>query len=1500
MCSERHGSPEPLVRLADVLAKASGGSRPTPLELAELLWLARHMEPTAESPASAPTSSEDAGGLEATDRTPPPQPQDPQERQETPEPQSPEEPKGTEGPKEDPAPPPSGSPRAPLHLPTREGASGAPAQPHLSLLAPAPPMLHRPLALQRSLRPLKRRTPAPVGLELDERATADRIARLGAAPEWWLPVMRPAQERWLRLNLVYDAGPTMPVWRPLIRELHTVLAQSGVFRTVTLHRAEPDGTVRGLGAYAPADGRTVTLLISDCMGPQWRQGPAGTLWYGTLRRWAHRMSVAVVQPLPEHLWRDTALPAAPGRLSAPHPAAPTAALTFTPYDDTVPPETDGTVSLPVLEPGPDWLANWAALVAAPGGTELPASAARLSRPLPTDTDDRTDVAGLSAEDLVLRFRATASPEAFRLAGHLALGRPALSVMRLVHAALEPHPRPRHLAEVILSGMLTSVAGPPGSYEFRTGVRDLLLRGLPRTARDRTTELLARVGELIDTRAGRAPGEFRASTPAPSGERTGVDGEAFATVSAESVRRLSEGRLFAERYRLLSRLVGLDTHWLAEDTQQGGEMVVVRRYPRPPQWLRVGFMDRAQRLGRVRHPGIAAVRDYGVEGEAPYLIREFADGRSLHQRLKTAPHGLPTAELLALVPPLFEAVDALHTQAGRIGGLDASSIIITPRGPVLSHLDVMNLGRGSHAEDLRTLGHLVHAMHRGRDGSDQQQLPLPLQGLSPSEQLGEELDTAVAELISDEPDVQRRGADRLRGLPPHRQRTLTFSLLGPLRVTRNGYALPIDHPDEQAILCMLLLREGRPATRDELVAGLWDRSAPLSARDLFDTYVTRLRHTLGPDVLTVEGGYVLRLDAVSGPDDIDVVRFRRMATEAVDAYAAGELGRALDLNRSAVELWRGDPLGGVPGPAAERARAGLRRLHARLLERLRSTAAGITFKTTDLATRPEARITLEYAVHQILSRGDLTPRQYEVRVRRNGYVVHTEPDAHLLPVLVAVLRHLPEILVQLTDPPHLHVTFWPASLFPPAVRTLHDRTPAGLLVVVPPTLYKQFAASSAALGPQRFRPLYPDASDTEPIAWHCSLPLSTFTPVPEEDRDLVRGPFITHDLHQLGIPVPGRTAVVHTQPDGPLTLLNPVRPYGDRPPRPTTYYEVDLTTQQAFHRVSLPSSGKGAFAATVELSWHVDDPVTFVRGESGRISERLLDHLLEAAPRITRRHPLRRAGAAQRAVNGRLGEWTVPGLSVTCAVQLAPEGAPQSAPQRSAASPRRLPDVLAEAETVLLGFDGPLTRLYSARTAREAALDLLSVVAEHRSPEDALAGHPLPTVSDTGREVFVHPLDVLRAFAHDRLGPLLRDRLDRLELRALPDAPMTHNSKALVRALHDSGRGVHVATDVCEQAVHRYLEPYRLPLAGVHARSEDLSLLMPHPDCLLRALHSPATPASTGVVIGSTVAELTAAQQVGLRFIGLARNATTDQRLREAGCHLTVPSLAPVLEAARSL
>ncbi|MFE0451496.1 SAV_2336 N-terminal domain-related protein [Streptomyces sp. NPDC058914] len=1527
-------------RLAALLT-AAGQNPPTPLELAEALWLARQLDRGGEDGRQRDAESTAASASPAGPGPAPDPPSAPAARTHHGDGRVALPPATERAPLVAPA------DRVPLRLPAPARPSPSPPREEQgppgggsSLLAPAPPMLPRPLALQRALRPLKRTVPSARARLLDERATADRIARLGAHPDVWLPVLRPAHDRWLRLNLVHDTGPTMPVWRPLVRELHTVLAQSGVFRTVTLHPAGPDGRARHVPD--PADGRTVTLVVSDCMGPQWRPGPAGDRWYGTLRHWAARMPLAVVQPLPEHLWPTTALPAEPGVLSSPSAAAPLSALTFSPYDPDAARPHPAAVPLPVLEPGAPWLAHWATLVAAPGGGRTPGAAAWLPpRPgAPAAADAAPDPASLTARDLVLRFRATASPEAFRLAGHLALAVPSVPVMRLVQRAVDRDPRPQHLAEVILSGMLTAVPGPPGSYAFRPGVRDLLLRTLPRTARGRTRELLERVGGLIDERAGLAAGEFRALTD--RGDGTG-GGETFATVSAETVRRLGASDEDAVRqpvdeagagtvggrYRLLGRRGPGRRMWQAVDTRTE-EPVVVHLYPDQPA-PHERFLREARALSEVDDPHVVRVRDFGVEGETPYLVAEFVDGVTLTELLEGSGPGVSFPVFARLVSEGTAGLNALHRR-GLVRGQDGrEGLLLRPDGSVV-------LGRFALGEESR----------RWNTASDTAAFQRLVGRLAPHVPAPPRFRTLLTRIA--EGAMPPSAPARLAGAGD--TEPLGIRMFGPLRVSSARALLADPSPEAQALLCMLVLHSGRRMTYDQLAGGLWEQppAAPESAHRV-DALATELRRILGPGTLAATSdGYALH----AADAHVDLFHCEDVLA---DRSSDGDPEGRRALLEDALGMLRGTPLDGVPGPAARRTRARLRslrialrtalaelelglgefdsvesaleallqedpdndevhRLRARTRAARRDTAPSprprprpaLLFQAdTGLSTRPEARISLEYAVHQVLARGDLTPQQYEVRVRPDGYHVTIDPDAYLLPVLAALLRWLPGPLADLANAPRLRVAFQeggrqddePLEPFESVTGVT-----APVLVLVTPALYEVFADSSAASGPHRFHPVHDIAPDLPPVAWYCLLPAQR---AEDEERDLVRGPFITRDLGALGIPSPGRTAVVHTRSDGPLTLLDPARPHGGRPPRPTTYYEVDLTPHRATHRVSLPSSGKGDFTGTVEMSWWVTDPVAFVHGQTVDVSGRLLAHLLESAPRITRRHSVRRSVGAQRAVNTQLGGWPVPGLAVRCEVRLGPEWAPPPEPRRAApvarpvgeAPAQRTPAaLLADAETVLLGFDGPLVRLFTATTARRAALELLALAAEYRDPEDALTGRPLAVAS--ARESVVHPLDVLRVFARDPVGPVLRNRLDTLETGAVPNAPATHRAVALVHALHASGRRVAVVTDACEEAVHRYMAAYGLPPTGIHGRGPDLSLLTPDPDCLVRALRSGGAPASTGVLVTSSVAELTAARQIGLRVVGLARNPTVEQELRGAGCEVTVPSLAPVLEAARVL
>ncbi|MEU8847450.1 SAV_2336 N-terminal domain-related protein [Streptomyces sp. NPDC048564] len=1539
-----------VAQLAAVLAAvthadASPESGPTSRELAELLWFASQSalrEDGDPGREAAPTSPAHHPEPTETPRTPTAVPPHP-------DPPSPGHPRS-------PAPPPDD--RIPLHLP--EPRHPDPRRPRggTPLLAPAPPMLPHPLALQRALRPLKRKVPAPRARLLDEHATADRIARLGAHPDVWLPVLRPAPDRWLRLNLVHDTGPTMPVWRPLVRELHTVLAQSGIFRTVTVHRAGPDGRTPHVPTLA--DGRTVTLIVSDCMGPQWRPGPAGDRWYRTLRRWASRMPLAVVQPLPEHLWHTTALPAAPGLLTTPASAAPSTALTFTPYD---PHEAyDRAVPLPVLEPAPAWLANWAALIAAPGGGHAPGALAWLPPAPVPPAEPAPDIASLPAQDLVLRFRATASPEAFRIAGHLALADPSLPVMRLVQRALDRSPRPQHLAEIILSGMLTATGGPPGSYAFRPGVRELLLRSLPRTARTRTREFLARVGGLIDERAGVAAGEFRAEVRRGRGaEGDGGSGPAFATVRAETVRRLGEGAtagLFAGRYRLLGQRGPSRRMWAAHDTWTDVP-VVVHRYP-PQEAPQERFLREARALAELRHPNVVRVVDFGVEGGEPYLVAEFVDGVTLAELQLGSGPGVSFRVFAQLVADVVAALEALH-ERGLVRGQEGwDGLLLRPDGSVV--LSRFALGEQAETQDERSDFLLFGSLLR--DLASHGQASLRFQRMVAELARGKDAVDAVRRLPSSTAFAWATGemeADRLR-----------ITMLGPLNIRRAGRFLTLPSPEAQALLCMLLFQHGRRVGLDKLTEGLWEQPPPATeAVRRFRGMASGLRQCLGPGTLAeLPDGYALHLPG----DYIDVQHVEELIADRTDDMV---LDAQRSLIQDALSLFYGDPLLGIPGPAAKAARTRLRslrlslyatraeidlelglfgqvaadlttlvrdhpnredfrRLHIVALkgtgriaeaieayesyEEYRERQYGepvepalrelyhelrtaprptIVLEAEGLSAHPEAHRALGRATDRMLS-AVLPQEQYEVLARDNGYVVLTEPDTAVLPIVSAALLQLPVALAELADPPRFRVTFWHTpwiagadeSAVPGDVRAALESVAADVTVVVSPELRAGLSSTSA------FLPLHRSTTGSPPIAWYCPLSLRT-AEREAAPRDLVRGPFNAPDLALLSSD-PGRMAIVHTQPDGPLTVLDPARPWGVRSPRNVTYYEVDLTTHRASHQVALPSSG-GTFAASVEISWHVASPVAFVLGDVTHVANDLLDHFLREASRITRRYPLRRAGAAQQAVEtGLHRSWPVPGLSATCSVRLAAEEPPTPAtPPRPFGTSPPLIDLLLPAEYVLLGFEGPLARPFSTQAARSAALDLLSLVVDHRDPEDALAGRPLMGDS-TGpvplQEEFVHPLDVLRAFADSSFATLLRDRLDALELRAVSSARPSPQAADLVRGLHNSGRRVAVVTDFCEQAVQRHVDVRSVPLTAAFGRGRHL---MPHPECLRLALNHFGRTAR-GLVISSTAAEVTAARQLDLPVIGYADSPAAERRLRKAGCDVIVDSLRPILDAARSL
>ena len=523
-------------------ALAAVGVMPTPRELAEILWLAHFLG--RSDPKSKRGQAEASSG---------PQRASPEDTEGPPDMNQPSD-----------APPVEHVPKVPpssrrsvdnrknrsafeLHL--RAGSTeddfGA-----ASLLVPAAPALGKRLALQRALRPLKRTVPSQHNFMIDENATADSIAEYPIGQRVWVPVIRPARDRWLDLTLVIDVGYSMTVWAQLADELRNTLVESAIFRNVTtwyMASDFPDRVTLDPGrlsrkkqdrppeALLRPDGRHVIVVLSDCSGSAWHSGAAGHV----LRNWGRHGPVAIFQPLPERLWSRTAAPTTVGRALAATAAAPNSELDFAPLDG-LPGLAAGAIAVPVLEIAPDWVRRWAAMIATGGTLDSVAVAYLTGEPQEHFADV---LPAPTPRQRVLDFRAAASPQAFRLAQCLATTTPALQVMQLVQHAVLEQSVPTHVAEVILSGLLHAANGPPGHYEFVEGVREVLLNTVGRSDAAATVNVIAKISARIERDAGLAARTFAALVGDDKYGSSRIDSESrpFALINPEALNRLLPGR-----------------------------------------------------------------------------------------------------------------------------------------------------------------------------------------------------------------------------------------------------------------------------------------------------------------------------------------------------------------------------------------------------------------------------------------------------------------------------------------------------------------------------------------------------------------------------------------------------------------------------------------------------------------------------------------------------------------------------------------------------------------------------------------------------------------------------------------------------------------------------------------------------------------------------------------------------------------------------------------------
>lgn len=142
--------------------------------------------------------------------------------------------------------------------------------------------------------------------------------------------------------------------------------------------------------------------------------------------------------------------------------------------------------------------------------------------------------------------------------------------------------------------------------------------------------------------------------------------------------------------------------------------------------------------------------------------------------------------------------------------------------------------------------------------------------------------------------------------------ITFGVLGPLAVHRDGQPVELPAAMLRRLLAALLSRANQPISADRLADTLWDGSPPATARKTLQVYVHRLRTALGDPARVSHGPGGYRIAATAA--ELDSLAFADLLGQARAARRAGDEHTAAKLFEQALALWRAEPYADLPADA----------------------------------------------------------------------------------------------------------------------------------------------------------------------------------------------------------------------------------------------------------------------------------------------------------------------------------------------------------------------------------------------------------------------------------------------------------------------------------------------------------------------------------------------------------------------------------------------------------
>ena len=265
------------------------------------------------------------------------------------------------------------------------------------------------------------------------------------------------------------------------------------------------------------------------------------------------------------------------------------------------------------------------------------------------------------------------------------------------------------------------------------------------------------------------------------------------MSPKKVRRIGRYKILGELGRgamgivykaedpVLDRAVALKTIMLAEDAEGRSE-------------YQARFFLEAKAAGRLNHPHIITIYDYGEEGDLEWMAMELLEGTELRDRM--AKGAIPIAEALDIAQQVADGLGYAHEHGVVHRDIKPSNVMLMPRGQVkimdfgIARMRASDLKTSTgvvlgtprymspeqvagspvdHRSDIFSLGTVLYEMVTGKPlfgGQDMPQIlhnvtnfqPVPPSRINP--QAPSMLDFIVARALKKEPEVRYQSAYEL--------------------------------------------------------------------------------------------------------------------------------------------------------------------------------------------------------------------------------------------------------------------------------------------------------------------------------------------------------------------------------------------------------------------------------------------------------------------------------------------------------------------------------------------------------------------------------------------------------------------------------------------------------------------------------------------------------------------------------------------------------------------